>query len=918
MATASDLNCSLLEALKKRGSGVDVTTGYPSARETNQLSLFEVLSLMENIDKRYVHLPSHQKLTHFIDQTNQLHLEALQQVTDLPDELGLREVERVFSVSFQVYLLESFMGSIRAVLVREGDVKVNVIPVVFVSGRYLRIRDLTLFQRFIYRPTANPVYADSPRLRWIKNHHHIRTLMKSQNGKQTYTDELGFFRCLAVHFQARDVEGKARQLLQKYREHYDDEDRPQTSTDPHVRTRDESFTGLNIFSELDKLERLYELKINVYRLGACHHEAEGDEEDHICPSCVRMSINDRYQDTLHLLAYEAHLCYITDIAYLSQHITCNKCKQAVYHQRMSTHYRRCRGAQTHIVFNKKTYSVGRTLAEECAIVGVQLDESLQYRPYFLVWDCETYCPRVAAHEAGEEEGEEIPIVREHDIEDTQLRSEVDNLNALMGLLLEDTASASGEVDSGNALTNAPNTQYSTPHTLLSIACASNVPGYTACRVFVTEGDSQALFDKFMNYCAEVQVAAGRQLARSVSCTIQELLRVEEKEKQDLWQDLDEALEERLQTRLRRVAGEVDDDDMDEDDGSDDEADLMYGELAFDEDGSNVEKEEGERRPPQAERSRRGQRSVSSLIGRLTSECRVLAILSYNGSAYDENVCAKYLLPYFHTNPKVRKQPAVSDDDLHRAFFPSRQKRKNKGRHGGRPKRVWSESSAEADPEVELQGDAEEGGWEDRTPPKVIKRGSRFLLLQNSRFKMLDVCHYIAAGTPYAQYIQGYDCKDEKLTFPYDFVRSLDDLEYPQLPTREQFFNSLKQKECSEEDYAKCVALWHDRGMTKFRDYLEAYNASDVVPFVEALEKQKGYFKEVHQIHLFDHVSLPSVGDRILHKKAPEGTWFSTLANRDADLHESFNRALQGGKTINYHLLSRLILFACMSIVRWIQ
>ena len=551
MAAAPRLVCPLVNQLKKRNSGVDVTKGYPSVAETNQLSLFEILSLEDKKSKQNLHKSSYQKLTHFIAQTNQLHIEVLQQVVDVPSELGLSEVERVFDVSFQVYLLESFEDSIRAVLVREGGVKDKVIPVVFVSGRYLRIRDLTQFQRFIRHTGANHASLDPPRLQWIKNHRHIRTLIKDKHG-MAYTDELGFFRCLAVHLQARDVEGKTRQLLQKYREHHDDEDRPHTSADPHVRTRDQSFNGLNIFSELDKLERLYELKINIYRLGACHHE--GDEEDHICPSVVRLSVNEHYQDTLHLLAYGAHLCYIMDIAYLSQHIACTKCGRAVSNRQFSTHFKRCRGAQTHIAFNRKTYIVARTLAEECAMRGVQLDETLQYRPAFLVWDCETYCPRVAVHE-GEEEGEEIPMVREDDIEDTQLRSEVDDIRALVDLLRED-GSARTEVDSSNTLTNAPNTQYSTPHTLLSIACASNVPGYTECRVFVTEGDSQVLFDNFMNYCAEVQVAAGHQLARSVRCTIQELLRVEEKEKQDLWKELDEALEERLQTRLKRVAGEV--------------------------------------------------------------------------------------------------------------------------------------------------------------------------------------------------------------------------------------------------------------------------------------------------------------------------------------------------------------------------
>jgi len=169
----------LLKQLHMRGSGVDVTKGYPSAAETNQLSLFEVLSLEENQPKHRVHHPSYQKLTHFIGQTNPLHVEALEQVVDFPSELGVREVERVFGVSFQVYLLESFEGALRTVLVRPCGRKDKVIHVVFISGRYLRIRDLAQFQRFVTSHAPD----DPPRLQWIKKHRHIRTLMKNQKGQ---------------------------------------------------------------------------------------------------------------------------------------------------------------------------------------------------------------------------------------------------------------------------------------------------------------------------------------------------------------------------------------------------------------------------------------------------------------------------------------------------------------------------------------------------------------------------------------------------------------------------------------------------------------------------------------------------------------------------------------------------------------
>ena len=890
----------ILNQLQKRNSGVYVTKAYNSISETNQISLFEVLSVAQKKSKRSLHQASYQKWTHFQGQT--CHADLLQRISDLPDELALREVERVFLVSFNVYVLELIGESFRSVLVRKGkgDEALNV---VFLSGRYLLIKNLTQFQKLTHvRLTSHAAstMVDSPRLQWIKNHKHIHALILNRSGV-AYKDDLGFFRCLAVHQDAPDVETKTQELHDYYFSQYTDEDRPSSTTDPHVRLQGQGFNGLNLFSELDRLESVFRVKINIYRLGACSHEIDEDDETHICPSIVRLSDNSQFEDTLHLLAYGAHLCYISDINYLSPHIACSKCGKAVKNKQYYSHFKRCRGAPTHIGFNKKTYSVSRTLAEECALRGVTLDESLEFRPYFCTWDIETYCPQT--HVEKTDEGVEFPIVRENDIQDTDLRSEVDNINALLGLLEEaDDADQS-------APTSTSRTEYSTPHTLLSIAVASNVPGYEICRVFVTDGDSQALFDRFMNYVAEVQVAAGRLLARSVRCTVRELLRVEAKESQHLWEKLDEALEEKLNRRLKGVVGEKDDYVMsDDDEGSDDETGLAYDTLAFDEAGLNVETEETKVRE-KVELPPRAQRSVSALIGRLTSECRVLPLLSFNGSGYDQIVCAKYLLPYFHASPQARKYPEISDDVLHREFFP-RRKRKKKG-NGGQSKRgcfeedfcadflydeeAFMREEEEEDFLCEAEGGEEDGGWEDSGSPKVIKRGSRYLLLSNSRFKLLDICHFNAAGTTYAQYLEGYECKEQKLPFPYEYVKSLEDLKSPQLPSQTQFYNSLKQKACTDEEYAQAKALWHERGMRTFRDYLVAYNASDVLPFIEALEKQKTYFKKEHGIHLFDHVSIPAISDRILQQKTPPGTWFSTLAKRDADLFESFNSALQGGK-----------------------
>jgi len=171
---------------------------------------------------------------------------------------------------------------------------------------------------------------------------------------------------------------------------------------------------------------------------------------------------------------------------MSPHIACSKCCRAVKNKHYYNYFKTCRGAPTHIAFNKKnkkTYSVSCTLAEECALRDVILDEILKFRPYFCTWDIETYCPSDDVEKS--DEGLEIPILRESDIQNTELRSEVDDICALVSML--------GETDDAgqSTLTPTSRTEYSTPHTLLSIAVASNVPKYETCCVFVSEGDSQA-------------------------------------------------------------------------------------------------------------------------------------------------------------------------------------------------------------------------------------------------------------------------------------------------------------------------------------------------------------------------------------------------------------------------------------------
>ena len=69
---------------------------------------------------------------------------------------------------------------------------------------------------------------------------------------------------------------------------------------------------------------------------------------------------------------------------------------------------------------------------------------------------------------------------------------------------------------------------------------------------------------------------------------------------------------------------------------------------------------------------------------------------------------------------------------------------------------------------------------------------------------------------------------------------------------------MKNKNISDEEYNICINAWKDNNMKTFKDFLEWYNNLDVLPFIEAVEKMKQFYK-MKKLDIFkDGVSLPGL------------------------------------------------------------
>ena len=141
---------------------------------------------------------------------------------------------------------------------------------------------------------------------------------------------------------------------------------------------------------------------------------------------------------------------------------------------------------------------------------------------------------------------------------------------------------------------------------------------------------------------------------------------------------------------------------------------------------------------------------------------------------------------------------------------------------------------------------------------AIKKSNSYMSLKTENLQFLDIRSYLAPNYSYDAFIKAYKCKLEKGFFPYDWFDNYDKLNFTELPEHKYFYNKLKGKNISDEDYKTCLDAWKNNNMKTFKDFLEWYNNLDVIPFVEAIEKMKVFYKN-KKLDLFkDGVSLPGL------------------------------------------------------------
>ena len=183
---------------------------------------------------------------------------------------------------------------------------------------------------------------------------------------------------------------------------------------------------------------------------------------------------------------------------------------------------------------------------------------------------------------------------------------------------------------------------------------------------------------------------------------------------------------------------------------------------------------------------------------------------------------------------------------------------------------------------------------------VIKRQNTYMCLSTDTLKFVDICNYLAPGVSYDKYLKEYGCELQKGHFPYEYMDDLQKLEDRVLPPQSAFFSRLKNEGISNDDYARCQAVWRDNGMEMLREYLIWYNNRDVTPFLDAISKQFAFYRD-RDIDMFkDGIRVPGLSLLHLFNDLPNDTNFVTFNRTNSDLHKLVKDNIVGGPAIIFH------------------
>ncbi|MGH9021455.1 MAG: hypothetical protein ACRDV0_10690 [Acidimicrobiales bacterium] len=131
---------------------------------------------------------------------------------------------------------------------------------------------------------------------------------------------------------------------------------------------------------------------------------------------------------------------------------------------------------------------------------------------------------------------------------------------------------------------------------------------------------------------------------------------------------------------------------------------------------------------------------------------------------------------------------------------------------------------------------------------------------------------------------------KKGVFPYSFIDSMEKMNNPTLPTKNQFYDHLREEHISDESYERAKDVWRLFDCKNLGDYADLYLKSDVLLLTDVFEQFRDTCLKVYKLDPAHYYTLPSLSfDCMLRMSKVELELLT-----DIDMIHFFKKGIRGG------------------------
>ncbi|XP_065211441.1 uncharacterized protein LOC135839374 [Planococcus citri] len=162
-------------------------------------------------------------------------------------------------------------------------------------------------------------------------------------------------------------------------------------------------------------------------------------------------------------------------------------------------------------------------------------------------------------------------------------------------------------------------------------------------------------------------------------------------------------------------------------------------------------------------------------------------------------------------------------------------------------------------------------------------------------KNLEMCHFKNLKRWFHKTVPSgndslFNLLTEKLAYPYDYMDSLEKYDEEELPSRENFYNSLNDEHVDEDEFLRAQKIWEQFNIKNLKEFTMLYNKIDVLLLADVIENFRKTALEIYKLDPLWYYTTPGFAWDCMLKTTKQKLELLT----DVDMLYMFENAKRGG------------------------